>query len=117
MKEEVKDLYKVDILAVLLDEGNTAPIYIVGEDGERVRYEQIAVIPLEDDRLYCILKPTEPQMGIGEDEPIVFAVKEDGRGSYIEPEGDELACAEVFNLYYDLLSEELTRIQCEETNP
>ena len=43
------------------------------EKGEKISFEQIAVIPLEE-RIFAILKPIEKTEGVGEDEALVFEV-------------------------------------------
>ena len=97
---------KIDILDTLLDEENNDPIILENERGEKIVFEQIAIIPKVED-LYCILKPVEPIDGLEEDEALVFKIleKEEGDASLML-ETDEDVIDEVFNVYYDLLDEE-----------
>ena len=44
-KKDEEEIVKVDLLDVLLDENNTAPIYMYDETGRQLKFEQVAVIP------------------------------------------------------------------------
>ena len=97
---------KFDILDVLLDEENNDPIVLENEKGEKLIFEQIAVIP-KGELLYCILKPNELIDGLGEDEALVFKINIDENDfASLEIETDEDVIDEVFNVYYDLLEED-----------
>lgn len=97
---------KIDILDTLLDEENNDPIILENERGEKIVFEQIAIIPKVED-LYCILKPVEPIDGLEEDEALVFKILENEEGeASLMLETDEDVIDEVFNVYYDLLDEE-----------
>lgn len=97
---------KIDILDTLLDEENNDPIVLENERGEKIVFEQIAIIPKVED-LYCILKPVEPIDGLEEDEALVFKILENEEGeASLMLETDEDVIDEVFNVYYDLLDEE-----------
>ena len=99
---------KVDLLDVLLDENNTAPIYLYSGDN-RIAFEQVAVIPFED-KLYCILKPIDHINGVAKEEAIVFLVSSDNNGdSVLEVETDEDTAIAVFEQYYDLIEENALR--------
>ena len=108
-EEEKEEIVKVNLLDVLLDEDNTAPIYMRDESGRQLKFEQVAVIPYEvrkEKRLYCVLKPLDKIEGIGDDEAIVFVVDQDDEGnSIIKIEEDEEVAIAVFDKYYDLLEE------------
>ena len=107
MKDD--DLVKVDIVDVLLDPENRAPITMLGNDGQQLTFEQVCVIPYTvegEDRIYAVLKPLTQIEGIGEDEAIVFrlGVDDNGEGTLVVEE-DEMIAIEIFNKYYDLLEE------------
>lgn len=97
---------KIDILDTLLDEENNDPIILENERGEKIVFEQIAIIPKVEE-LYCILKPVEPIDGLEEDEALVFKIleNEEGEASLMLETGEDVI-DEVFNVYYDLLDEE-----------
>ena len=112
MKQENKpikkeEVVKVDIFDVLTDEENCTNIYMYNDKGEQLEFEQIAVIPYAEQRLYCILKPVSYIPGIKEDEAVVFEVcfSNDDEGSYLKVEEDEKIAIEIFNEYYDLVEE------------
>ena len=105
---EDAEYVKVDLLDVLLDENNTAPIYLYSDEN-RIAFEQVAVIPFED-KLYCILKPIDHINGVADDEAIVFLVSSDNDGEYVlEVETDEDTAIAVFEQYYDLIEENALR--------
>ena len=94
MSEEVKEMTEEEIknpIDCLFDEDNTDPISFYNEKGEKVSFEQIAIIPLEE-RVFAILKPLEKTEGIADDEALVFEV--------VEPENEE--DEEYLNLIADL---------------
>lgn len=105
-KKDEEEIVKVDILDVLLDENNTAPIYMYDETGRQLKFEQVAVIPYGEQDLYCILKPLTQLDGIADDEAIVFKVDEDENGEAIlRVETNEEIAIAVFDQYYNLVEE------------
>lgn len=101
-----EEIVKVDLLDVLLDENNTAPIYMYDETGRQLKFEQVAVIPYGEEDLYCILKPLSKLDGIADDEAIVFKIDEDENGEAIlRVEADEQIAISVFDQYYNLIEE------------
>lgn len=102
--EEKKE--NVSILDILLDEDNEDPITLYDENDKAVKFDQVAIIPLND-RLYAILKPIDEMEGVADDEAIVFAVSEDKDGeTTLEIETDEPTAIKVFDEYYKLLDEQ-----------
>lgn len=96
----------IDILDILLDEENRAPIVLVDGNGEEIAFEQIAVIPY-DEKLYCVLKPIDHMDAVNDDEAIVFYVDErEGEEPTLIVETDELKAMDVFEEYYNLLDGE-----------
>lgn len=94
------------ILDILLDETNDKPITLYDADDKEVEFEQVAIIPIEDN-LYVILKPVEEMEGVADDEAIVFAVVEDEEGEVsLEVEADESLAMQVFEEYYKLLDQQ-----------
>ena len=91
---------------MLLDENNDEPICLYDAMGEPVEFDQVAVIPYDEDRLYCILKPITPMPGVADDEAVVFAVIEEENGEIVLAicDDDEIA-EEIFERYYKLLDE------------
>lgn len=102
-----EEIVKVDLLDVLLDENNKAPIYMYDDKGNQLEFEQVAVIPYGEDDLYCILKPITKIEGVKDDEAIVFLVAEDENGeSILKVEDREEVAISVFDQYYNLVEEE-----------
>ncbi len=102
-----EEIVKVDLLDVLLDEKNTAPIFMYDDKGRELEFEQVAVIPYGEEDLYCILKPITKLDGIADDEAIVFKVEEDENGdAMLKVETNEQIAIAVFDQYYNLVEEE-----------
>ena len=107
-KEE--EIVKVDLLDVLLDENNTAPIYMYDSNNNQLQFEQVAVIPYGEDDLYCILKPITKIPGVKDDEAIVFLVDEDENGeAVLKVEAREEIAIAIFDQYYNLIEEETNK--------
>lgn len=105
--EPKDEIVKVDIVDVLLDENNTAPIYMYNDKGDQIEFDQIAVIPMGEDDLYCILKPITKVPGIKDDEAVVFKVEQDENGDgFLRVEDKEEVAIAVFDQYYNLVEEE-----------
>lgn len=91
-------------LEMILDDDCNDNIVLFDEDGESTEFEQIAVIPL-DDQLYCILRPIDmPELD--EDEAFVFAISEDEEEGFIDLVEEDEIIDKVFELYYSLLDDE-----------
>lgn len=91
------------LIDTILDPDNESPIRLIDEGNNIVEFDQIAVIPYEDE-LYAILKPITHIDGVGEDEALVFRlnIEEDS----VEIINDFDLCDNVFDIYYDLLKKE-----------
>ena len=89
---------------MILDEDCDENIVLFDEDGESTEFEQIAVIPL-DDQLYCILRPID-MPDLEEDEAFVFAISSDDEEGSLDLVEDDDIVEEVFQLYYTLLDDE-----------
>lgn len=102
-KEKQEEL--VNVLDVLLDEDNDQPITLYDENDKAVKFDQVAIIPM-DEQLYAILKPIDEMEGVADDEAIVFLVEEDEDGdAELVVETDEAKAIKVFDEYYKLLDE------------
>lgn len=100
---------ELDLLDILLDEDNKDPIILMGEDGRKLTFKQVAVIPCEvkkEKRLYCVLKPLDKIKSLEDDEAIVFLIDtDDEANSILRLEEDEIIAVKVFEKYYDLLEQ------------
>lgn len=104
-KEAEKEMEREDILDILLDEDNKDPIVLLDNNGRRLTFEQIAVIPYNE-RIYCVLKPVDKIDNVQDDEAIVFYVEEkEGEEPVLMVETDEKTAINVFDEYYNLLDE------------
>ncbi len=105
-KEKQEPVEDLDLLDVLLDEDNEDPVTLYDEQGKAFKFDQVAVIPL-DDKLYTILKPLDDLPGVADDEAIVFAINEQENGeSSLIIETEESIAMRVFDEYYKLLDEQ-----------
>lgn len=108
MSEEVKQEEIKNPIDCLFDEDNNDPIVLFNEKGEKVEFEQIAIIPVEE-RIFAILKPTDKMEGIGEDEALVFEVVEpenEDEEEYLNLVSDIEIIDKVFDVYNKLMDEE-----------
>ena len=114
MKDKENELFSLDdilnmdfgpsVIDILLDEDNDENIVLYNEDGQAYEFEQVAIIPLNEN-IYAILKPATYLENISDDEAIVFRVKEfEGEYTLIVETDEEVAEA-VFDEYYMLLDE------------
>jgi len=102
--EKEKKQENVDVLDILLDEENDSPITLFDEHDKGIKFEQVAIIPLEE-KLYAILKPIDEMEGVADDEAIVFLVEEEDGDAQLVVETDESVAMRVFDEYYKLLDE------------
>jgi len=108
MSEELKDEELKNPIDSLFDEDDNDPIVMYNEKGEKVEFEQIALIPIEED-IYAILKPTEQMEGIGDDEALVFEIVEpenEDEEEYLNLVSDIEVIDKVFDVYNKLMDEE-----------
>ena len=104
IKENEDEIDEVDILDVLLDENNTAPIFMYDETGKQLKFEQVAVILYKKKYIYAILKPLVEIEGVGDDEAIVFKMDYDNLGeSYLRVEKNKRIANKVFKKYSDMV--------------
>ncbi|MBR2220546.1 MAG: DUF1292 domain-containing protein, partial [Clostridia bacterium] len=105
MKEQDKPEVELDVLDILLDEENEDPITLYNENDKPIKFDQIAIIPMEE-KLFAILKPIDEMEEVAEDEAIVFRVEEQENGeSELVIETDEALAMRVFDEFYRLLDE------------
>ena len=89
----------------ILDPDNTETIVLYDEDNQSTEFEQIAVIPLEEE-VYVILQPVEGTPGVEKDEAWAFRIDEvDGEDALILL-NDKKTINRVFEEYYRLMEED-----------
>ncbi|MBQ4535611.1 MAG: DUF1292 domain-containing protein [Clostridia bacterium] len=101
VKEEVE--IGMHVLDILLDEENDEPIVLFDENDKAIRFDQVAIIPLEE-KLFAILKPIDELPDVADDEAIVFRIQEEEEiDAQLVVETDEALAMRVFDEYYKLL--------------
>jgi ribosome assembly protein YihI (activator of Der GTPase) len=93
-------------IEMLLDENNTENIKLYDENNKETEFEQVALIPLDDDRIYVILKPVTKITGVNDDEALVFVIEEIDDEECLVIVDDEDIVDKVFDEYYALLKEQ-----------
>lgn len=86
----------------ILDENNTENVFLYDDVGEKVEFEQIAVIPLRN-KIYVILRPLIKLYGMAEDEALVFFIEDADDEMSLITETDYDMINEVFDEYYEML--------------
>ena len=71
---------------------------------KEIAFEQIAIIPIIKD-VYVILKPVVPLEGLGENEGLVFEIKNNETEEYLSLVTDEDIIDDVFDIYFKLIDE------------
>jgi len=90
----------------LLDENDLGTIVLFDENDKEVEFEQIAIIPYENE-VYAILKPVKEMEGVAEDEAIVFLLDaDDDSDDVLSVVEDDAVIDAVFDAYYKLLDED-----------
>ena len=93
-----------DQINQILDENNLENIIMFDDENKPIEFEQVAVIPLENDELlYAILIPITPMQGVNEGEGVVFAIDEAKHD--IEVVNDEKKIDAVLTVYQKLIEE------------
>lgn len=96
---------KGDLIDILLNKEDKEPIVLQDENGEKLAFEQIAVIPYND-KIYVVLKPIDKIEHIEENEAIVFYVDEvEGKEPGLRVETNREIAEKIFDEYLDLLDE------------
>lgn len=92
------------VIDKLFDENNNEVIVLRNENGEDVRFEQIATIPMKD-TTYFILLPLDKIEGVGENEGLVFEIlkREDDEVLSLVTDGDTID--KVFAVYDELVDD------------
>ena len=94
----------MDVLEMLLDENCNDNITLYDEDGEPMEFEQIAMIPIEEDT-YFILRPIGMEE-LEDDLAFVFKLIESEDGVGIDLVDDDEIADLVFEQYYALFEED-----------
>lgn len=92
------------VIDKLFDENNNEVVVLRNENGEDVRFEQVATIPTKD-TTYFILLPLDKIEGVGENEGLVFEIlnREEDEVLSLVTDGDTID--KVFAVYDELVDE------------
>lgn len=100
----MKNVKVKDPINQILDENNIENVVMYDEDDNPIEFEQVAVIPVENDELlYAVLIPVTPMQGVNEGEGVVFSIDENAHD--IQVVNDEKKIDEVFSIYQKLIEE------------
>ena len=91
------------LVDILLDDNNCENIKLTSDDGVETLFEQVAIIPIEDN-VYALLHPLDKIDGVEEDQALVFLIDEENDKIVLEQNDDIVD--EVFEEYYELLADE-----------
>ena len=89
----------MSIIDKLLDADNTENITLRAEDGTECEFEQIAVIPYNEE-LYCFLHPLDDSEGFEPDEGLVFLIDVENDSLVLEEDEDTLDA--IYDIYLKL---------------
>ncbi len=96
----------------LIDEDEIITLY--DDDNNPVKFNEVACIEYQGD-FYALLQPVEPMEGLGEDEALIFRVREDDDETDIyEPVTDESVMDAVFNEYLNAVADMEDGCDCDE---
>lgn len=91
------------------DGEQSAPLVLWNGQGEKMRFEQVALIPYESNKertLYCILKPLGELGKRDSVEMAVFRIELDGEEPVLQLEENKERAIEIFLKYYEQLEKE-----------
>lgn len=97
---------KQTLLDILLNPDNKEPITLQDENGEEIKFEQVANINLGGDKgFYTILLPIDKMEGFEENEAIVFEIcpNEDFDDCVVKMINDEEKINAVFDVYDEMI--------------
>ena len=98
----MKNVTVKDPINQILSEENLENVVMFDDENKPIEFEQVAVIPLENDELlYAILIPVTPMQGVEEGEGVLFAIDEE-KGN-MDIERDEATIDEVLSIYQALI--------------
>lgn len=108
IKPRARKTKQVNPIEQILDENNTDNVILYDPDQKPIEFEQIAVIPLEDENsgeqtLYTIMIPITPMQGVGEGEGVLFKIDQQKRD--LDIVRDEAVIDHVLEVYERLIEE------------
>jgi len=96
----------------IIDEDEVITLY--DDDGKPVKFSEVACIEYQGE-FYALMQPVEPMEGLGEDEALIFKVREEDEDNDVfEPVTDESVLDAVFDEYLKALAEAEDGCECGE---
>lgn len=87
----------------LIDEDEIITLY--DDDNNPVKFYEVACIEYQGE-FYALMQPVEPMEGLGEDEALIFKVREEDEDNDVfEPVTDESVLDAVFNEYLNAMAD------------
>ncbi len=94
-------LHKQEVIGILMDESNTSAIVLRNDRQREIRFRQIFAATV-DEKVYCLLYPVTPVVGLDNRAALVFEVTDDDKFTLIT---DPQRTRPVFERYYKALRE------------
>ena len=89
-------------------------ITLFDDDNNPVKFYEVACIEYQGE-FYALMQPVEPMEGLGEDEALIFKVREEDEDNDVfEPETDEAVLDAVFNEYLNAMADAECECDCDE---
>lgn len=98
----------MNLLEILIDKDNTEPIQLTDQYGRTITFEQIAIIPLREDKvMYCILQPINTESKGIKEKLYAFRLipTQDGEDVKLTVEENRKMKRKVFSTYKKLLKQ------------
>ncbi len=103
LRDQTKKKMKAkDPIKQILDEANDENVVLFDEENNPIEFEQIALIENKD-KLYAILIPVTPMVGVGEGEGVLFLLDE--KKGDLSIVNNQETIDEVLAIYEKLLEE------------
>lgn len=94
----------------IIDEDEVITLY--DDDNKPVKFYEVACVEYKGD-FYALMQPVEPMEGLGEDEALIFKVREEDEDNDVfEPVTDENVLEAVFNEYLNAVAESEEGCEC-----
>ena len=91
-----------DVIEILLDENDNRNVFLFDENGNKMEFEQLAMIPLKDE-LYFLLLPVSKIKGVSEEEVVIVKYVEINGNDDVMIVTDDNIGNQIINKYYELL--------------
>ena len=77
-EKEILEAFNASPVGKILDENNVDDIVLYDSDNNPIKFQQVALIPYDKtDKLYAILIPLTPMVGVNPGEGVLFEIDEE----------------------------------------